>query len=490
MTRKRSFKFVLLAALICGCYFTAIGVPSLWDRDEPRFASSAVSMTQTGDYLVPHFNGELRPDKPVLVYWFMSAAIHVERVILPGRAELAPLEFTVRFFSALAAVVTCLLTYRIARKLIGPDAKWSMAILAGCPLMFFLGTAATADSVTLLFFMLCMAVLCDVCDKKQMGARHVILLGGAAGVTMLAKGPIGVIPFVIAAIWAIASRKEVKPFGIIVRLAGAFVIACLIFAAWAIPADMASGGELMKQFFGKHVSGRALESMESHGAGGLGSGWESFGRYAMMLPFYIPVVLIGVLPWTVFLFRGLKKLKTVELRKRRFLLSWILVVFVGFSLSATKLPHYMIWLIPACAIVCSIGIQDSRKTALGLVLAMPVVLIGLLIGIVMFESRKIAPQLVRQVRSELTADTPAAMYYFEEPSLVYYLNRNVEVLKNDQEVRAWLKANDNGIVFLRLDDLDRMRTGDRNFGNVIAQVKGFNYPKGRKRTVVAIRSAN
>ena len=60
------------ALLFIGCVlFHVAGSWSLplVDRDEPRFAEASREMIERGDYIVPHFNNQLRLDKPPLAYW-------------------------------------------------------------------------------------------------------------------------------------------------------------------------------------------------------------------------------------------------------------------------------------------------------------------------------------------------------------------------------------------------------------------------------------
>ena len=64
---------VLLGILALASWLTTRS--TLWDRDEPRFAQAAVEMVQSGQLLFPTFNGELRPDKPILIYWLMAIPV-------------------------------------------------------------------------------------------------------------------------------------------------------------------------------------------------------------------------------------------------------------------------------------------------------------------------------------------------------------------------------------------------------------------------------
>src|SRR5436190_11758736 len=80
---------VLLAAAVALFLLALTPATTLWDRDEPRFAGAAADMLASGRYLAPTFNGELRAQKPILIYWLMTLSL---RAI--GRTELA-----VRFWS-------------------------------------------------------------------------------------------------------------------------------------------------------------------------------------------------------------------------------------------------------------------------------------------------------------------------------------------------------------------------------------------------------
>ncbi|HEW78800.1 MAG TPA: glycosyltransferase family 39 protein, partial [Phycisphaerales bacterium] len=95
----------LIALAIMGKYLFMSTRSTLWDRDEPRFARATVEMIESGNYLVPSFNGKMWPDKPIFFYWLMS---------LPVRL-LGPTELACRFFGAVGTALTCLLTFFIGR---------------------------------------------------------------------------------------------------------------------------------------------------------------------------------------------------------------------------------------------------------------------------------------------------------------------------------------------------------------------------------------
>ena len=77
-------KAILICAGFTALYLLIAGSSTLWDRDEPRYARVTVEMVESGNYLVPTFNGEVWFDKPILLYWLMSVPVR-----LLGPSEIA-----------------------------------------------------------------------------------------------------------------------------------------------------------------------------------------------------------------------------------------------------------------------------------------------------------------------------------------------------------------------------------------------------------------
>src|SRR4051812_6501546 len=90
-------RVVLLATWAVVC-LPNLGLPSLWDVDEPNNAQCAREMYDSGNPIVPTFNYELRDDKPVLLYWLQMAAYRC----------LGVNEFSARLPSAVAVLLAML----------------------------------------------------------------------------------------------------------------------------------------------------------------------------------------------------------------------------------------------------------------------------------------------------------------------------------------------------------------------------------------------
>src|SRR5437588_12601050 len=133
------------ALLFVACViFHLIGTWSvpLIDRDEPRFAEASREMIERGDYVVPHFNNQLRLDKPPLAYWAQVASFRF----------FGQNDFAARFPSAIAAALVAMSILAWGRRIGGERAGWWAAIIFTLSLQTFLhAKAAVADMWLVLF---------------------------------------------------------------------------------------------------------------------------------------------------------------------------------------------------------------------------------------------------------------------------------------------------------------------------------------------------
>ena len=534
-------KAVLICAGFTALYLLIAGSSTLWDRDEPRYARATAEMVESGNYLVPTFNGEVWFDKPILLYWLMSVPVRL----------LGPSEIACRFAGVIGTAITLLLTFFIGRKLF--DAKaglWAEAILGTTLLMLFVGSSALVDGIAMPFIVGAMAIFI-----WRQGEKNWAIDAGAIGVLiglgMLAKGPLGLLPVfvIIVAIWF--GRENIGGF---IRnflwVCLAVVIAAGIFLLWAIPANRATDGELFRVFFGKHIVGRALSPMEGHG-----------GNFLLYLPYYPAIMVAGFFPWVIFLpgtFSAIAGKRIGNAGTRNILLSWIIVTVILMTLAATKLPHYILFAWPAMAVMTGATIVASGQNILserdrkwlrggvwflgpvglgiaaGLIgigyfiksegLTMPglicgvislvmtiiccylqvlekfngtakVILAGVLILIIPLlfvllpavEAIKISPHIAKAIREKTGKDVPVAMYKYAEPTLNFYVGRNITQLRKTDDVVEWLKGTENRVLIIPRKDFEDIR---QNAGNItfeeIASKKGVNYSKGKEVEVIAL----
>lgn len=312
--------------MVLAIFFLSLALASgttVWDRDEARFATAALEMTRTGNLLVPTLNGELRAQKPILPYWVMAASMRVA-----GATATAA-----RLGSCLGLALAAAFTGWLGWRLVSPRAGLlAAAILATTPLALLEGAAATADALLLAFVTGAVAV--GVLSGSWLGLSLLL------GLALLTKGPVGlVLPILILAFARPAEKR---------RLFIASILGLAIFALWFVPANQATQGRFLAIGLGHEVVTRVAQPLEGHG-----------GRFLLSLPYYVPVVLVGFLPFTLYLPAALAALRGSA--QRRLLLAWIAVPFVLFTLVATKLPHYVLPIWPAFALAVAALLDRERR---------------------------------------------------------------------------------------------------------------------------------
>lgn len=341
--------FVFLALLVFTIYLSITTASSLWDRDEPRFSRATVEMVESGNYLYPTFNDQLRPDKPILIYWLMSIPVRV----------LGVSELSCRMIAPIATLITALMTFWLARRLFDQKtAFWAGLILMLTPLMTVSGTAATTDALLLACITGAIAsFMLSWLNGFSLG--HLILLILTLSGALLTKGPVGLaVPLlVIIAILISARSGALKPWHYAGWLLFAVTAATLLFLSWGLPANAATNGEFLRLGIGKHVVSRSLNAMESHGG-------KSFVFYF----YYVPVVMLTFFPWILYLPRIFAQTTfrpnagQVIPSPLRILICWALPVIMLMSMVATKLPHYILPAWPALAMATALCLNQAIRT--------------------------------------------------------------------------------------------------------------------------------
>jgi 4-amino-4-deoxy-L-arabinose transferase-like glycosyltransferase len=414
----------------------------LIDRDEPRFAEASREMIQRADYVVPYFNNRLRLDKPPFAYWAQVASYRIF-----GESD-----FSARFPSAIAAALIALVIFAWGRRNDSARVGWWAAIIFTLSLQTFVhAKAAVADMWLVLFMTLAhwagYELICGKqtsnSDKSRAGAQRpasniqrrwwwVFYLSLAFG--FLAKGPIAWIPLltvgatiILARDWQLARHLKL--------LRGTLLMLAVV-ALWGIPALIRTHGEFFAIGIGRHVIGRSLATMEGHGA-------SSFGMYLLLLPFYFVTIFISFFPWSIklpWLVRKLcrKKATIADPGYSRseidnYLLTGIAIIFVIFTLVATKLPHYTLPAFPLLALllgrhwqgVAAIRNRGSLFRTIAVSAACVWVAIALVVPPLVARFFP-AYQLFQESSANLQPTTQFASVEFEEPSLVWYFRGRLQ----------------------------------------------------------------
>lgn len=386
---RETILHLIIIALVSGAvFFTNLGEARLWDRDEPRNAGCAAEMFERGDWVVPTFNGELRHQKPVLLYWLMMSVYPV----------LGVNEFSARFWSATLAIVTTFATYGIARRLINPATALLAAIALATSLMFDVAArAATPDSLliccsTCAIYLYVIGVfsrdpgLSEPAATPSWFPKNTLMIAAMysiMGLGVLAKGPVGlIVPMAIIGMlmlikrlpitklstepetvwvsrWLDTIKRLLRPFHPLHFLKTfwamkpliAISMVVLVAGPWYLLVANATDGEFLSRFFvGEHF-GRATTVLENH-RGGL---W-----------FYPLAILVGFFPWSVLwgpvaiqlLIEKKTGRNTASSTAKTMMLCWIGVQVGLFSLAQTKLPSYVTPCYPALAILAAVCLRE------------------------------------------------------------------------------------------------------------------------------------
>ena len=311
-----------LAALtitaVLASFFLCLGSAPLFDVDEGAFSQATMEMFQRGDFLSTYLNGVPRYDKPILVYWLQAASVLL----------LGPNEWAFRLPSAVCGVLWCGVVYAFARGVYNVQAALTAAAITATSLgVFIIGRAATADA---LLNLLIAASMFSAWLYLQRGDRKwLYALFAAMGLGVLAKGPVAVlVPTAVTFLFCIF-RRDLKTWLRLVFDWKGILLFVAIAAPWYVVILQKEGWAFVEGFIMKHNVQRFSQPLQSHGGS---------------LVYYFPVVLLASLPHTGLFLRIFLRIKSLWKDDLRcYLLLWFAFVFVFFSLSGTKLPHYVLY---------------------------------------------------------------------------------------------------------------------------------------------------
>jgi 4-amino-4-deoxy-L-arabinose transferase-like glycosyltransferase len=302
------------------------------ERAEIYFLDGARGMVESGDWLVPQYEGQPFFDKPVLTYWLMAASMwHLGPG--PGVARLVP---------ALAALGVVLVTVWVGTLVFDRRSALAGGVVLATTLAFLsFARVAMSDMPLTLWTTLAVGLGVRACRS---GARPwtVPLLGAVLGLGFLTKGPIALlVPGLALLILLRENRGRPRRFGF-----GSVLVAAVAFAVlglgWFVLVYRRLGPEPLAYFF-------LRENLQRFA----GEAYD-VGRPPW---FYLPAYLAEGLPWSPFLPVALWRLlrgpgrEDPDRASSRFLAVWAALVFVVLSLSRGKVDYYLLPVYPALSLL-------------------------------------------------------------------------------------------------------------------------------------------
>lgn len=354
--KRQAAVLLLLGSLFL---FWGLGNGKLWDQDETTYAEVVREMIQSGDWVIPRYDGELFAHKPVLSYWAMIAGVR-----LFGMNE-----FGMRFFSAVSGLACVLVVFAMGHRMRGPETGFLAGLILLSSLLFLvICRSALMDAHLTLFVTCALWGFWEALRNPDGSLAWMLLCGAATGLAVLTKGPVGLLLVGGVGFFTLIWNRK---FRLLPKLhpAAAFTIFFSVASLWYMAITWKTGLGFLHEFIIRENLDRAFQPSQGHG----GPIW-----------YYFPVLLLAILPWSFFVPWAMRSLWKRGREEKAFLLSWTAFPFIFFSLVQTKLPHYILPILPALALITAqalVSAEEDKEGVPGYVLpALWVLGIILLIG--------------------------------------------------------------------------------------------------------------
>ena len=344
--------YLLLVGLCLCLYLPGISAIPPLDRDEARFAQATRQMLETGDFLHIRFQDEARNKKPAGIYWLQAAA--VSAFSTPSATAIWPY----RLPSLLGGMAAVLLTFSFGAALFGDGGGAEprrLAAIAAILLASALGIVAEVHIAKTDAALLAAVVT----GQGALGLAYVRARSGRPALVSIAilfwtaelaaiflKGPPGPALVVVTVTALSIADDDWRWLRALYPVAGLIALA-LGLAPWLILIERATDGGFLAGALGHDLLMKLIGAQESHGA-------PPFSYLLLGLASFWPGSLLLVPAFI----RGWRR---HEAPAERFLLAWLVPAWVFLELVPTKLPHYVLPLYPALALLAAAALADGVR---------------------------------------------------------------------------------------------------------------------------------
>jgi 4-amino-4-deoxy-L-arabinose transferase-like glycosyltransferase len=386
-TNSRARTGLLLLVACCGfLFFYGLGAFGLIGADEPRYAQVAREMLDRHDWITPTLNGKPWLEKPPLYYWQAMLSYGVERALPLATAD----DQTARIPGALDAALMIVAIYLFIRRL-RPGGQLDAALItASCAGVIGFAHAASTDMPLTATFAIALLAWFAWYEFRRRVDLAIFYIALALGT--LAKGPVApALAAVIILLFAAGKHDWI----LIPRTL--WISGIAIFLAVALPwyiAVQLRNPDFFRVFILEHNLARFSTNVYHH---------------PQPFWFYLPVFLLALMPWTLWLIIAVVERVRAIWRERAeafaspedswalFLLIWMIVPVLFFSLSQSKLPGYILPAVPAGALLVAeyLATRREQESRISMPLA---VAHGILCGLLIFAALVTASVILTRPR--------------------------------------------------------------------------------------------
>ena len=446
------YRILIVMGLLVYC-LAFQGARALWEPDEGRYTSVAMEMLRQGNWLAPQLHRE-QPHwtKPPLTYWAIASSIS-----LLGRTE-----FAARLVSSLSFFFTIYLVYLLGQLFLARRAWLAPFVYASFLLPSVASNIITTDGLLTLWETMAICAYAHAKWNKNRSTADtwMLVMWGAFGLAFLTKGPPGLLPLTaIIAHRLLQGRGSDYPT---LRWLPGVSIMLAVGLSWFVLV-MALNPGLGRYFAVDEIYGRVVT-----GEHGRNSEWYK------AIVIYLPVLVIGTLPWTFWLIRYIYR-SAHELFQHRqkpmdrnraqdlFLLLWLFCPLFIFMVSSSRLPLYLLPVFVPLALLAARGLEATsyhwNRRWVAWISVWCLLLVSLRIIGAHIPSDKDAALVAQAVEASSTDPFTEIAFYATGPvqGLNFYLNKEVESVTVDMmedelgemENPLWVMRPETGSIFLK-----------------------------------------
>ncbi|MCB2106235.1 MAG: glycosyltransferase family 39 protein [Rhodobacteraceae bacterium] len=330
-------------------FFTA--VPGIFklapvDRDEARFMQATKQMVETGDFAHILFQDVLRDRKPPGTHWVQAAAV---KAFAGGKPDVIA---AYRVPGVIAVWLAVLATFATGRAVAGPKTGLLAGIvLATSALVAIEAHLAKADALLFGLSAVCFGVTMLAYTRapgKPLPLPLAAAFWSALGFSVLIKGPVLVIVFVTAVIGIAIADHGAKWIANLRPAPGIFLAAGVI-AIWPLVTGWDEAARLAATAVREDLLPKLAGARESHGAP------PGSHALATMVTFWPWAATLPLIAWNAWTQRDRPAV--------RYCLAWLIPFWLLLELTPTKLPHYVLPVFPALALLAAVSIEIPLSKA-------------------------------------------------------------------------------------------------------------------------------